>query len=100
MAWATEGPKSLPAASALLADTGAFGLGLFDFTVIIAATHSAALEFAQRNALNTADSHVQDIYVDVGTQAFRAGITLAVNERLVVRCKTAVDGDIQASIVS
>lgn len=101
MAWDTAGIVTDPAAAAILADTGALSLGLFDFTIIVYVNTAGRIELVHRNALNNADVKKQIIY-SLGTSEpiiFHFSQALALSERIVVRCRDGFTGDAQASIM-
>jgi hypothetical protein len=100
MSWVSEGIKSQPRASTILADTGAvIAAKTLNASVFTWATKTAYLELAQRDALNGSDVDAQRFDCQPGSERFDFNnIALGINERLVVRAQSDVDGDIQVSI--
>lgn len=101
MAWDTAGIVVDPAATEILADTGALSIGLFNFTVFIYANSFGRIELVQRNAANNADVKKQ-VILSLGTSeplCFQFSQVLSINERIIVRCKDGFTGDAQASIM-
>lgn len=101
MSWVSEGVKKQPLADAVLADTGAvLAATRVTPSVFMWATKPAYLVFAQRDALNQTDVETQRLDCDAGfSHVDFNSISLAINERLIVRAQADVDGDIQVSIV-
>ena len=101
MAWNTEGVANNPNSGDILADSGALSLGDHTFTILIwNDTGTAELEVAQRNATNNGDINVQRLVV-VGTNVvYPLPITTILNQRIVIRMRTNLSGNIQASLLS
>lgn len=98
--WASGGVKTNPASGAILADTGVLPGGESYYTVVVAATVTARLEFAVRDAANTSDVFMQTMpTVASGIQTL-ANIPIDVppGGRIVVRTATSVTGVVHASI--
>lgn len=101
MSWVSEGVLTQPLRGAVLADTGGVVAATkLTPTVFTWATKPAYLVFAQRDALNQTDVETQRLDCDAGfSHVDFNSISLAINERLVVRAQVDVDGDIQVSII-
>lgn len=99
MAWNTEGVKTNPLASEVLADTGALAASAKTFTLIIwEDTGGGEIEIAHRNALNADDVNVQRIALTGTTIIYPLPVTLLLNQRIIVRMRVALTGHIQASL--
>jgi len=84
--------QAAPAATVVLADSGALPAGLYIFECSVINQDDAAanfLDLVERNALNNADVSVFEIPVGAGPSGFVQTFikTLALNERLVLRLK-------------
>lgn len=100
MAWHTAGPLEDPSAGDVLADTGALGVGVSGFTILIDTTAGGYVDLVHRNALNTQDLHLQKLYISPGTPLpLGATLTLALNERLLLRVRDGLTGTIQGSFL-
>lgn len=101
MAWVSEGIITQPLAGMVLADTGGVVTAVrITPSVFTWATRTAHLVLAQRDAVNLNDIEFQRFDCDPGSNHMDFNsISLAINERLVVRAQADVDGDIQVSII-
>lgn len=101
--WATEGVKTDPNATTLLADTGQLAEGIYDFTILINSGQVSArhFELEHRNATNDANLKQQELgvgqYFAVPINIY--GYELATNQRLRVVVRTNFTGTVQASII-
>ena len=101
--WATEGIKTAPASNTVLADTGVLAAGPLPITILAWTTGGGWIDLAHRNALNTADVHVQRLFLTSNPQMpFVASIplVLVINERFVIRTATPWSGDVQVSLLA
>lgn len=98
MSWNTNDVLTNPGDDAILADTGALGVGSKDVTVLIDAPDGGVAYLEERNALNTATIHSQRFVLYNALTFLQLAITLGINERLRLRLESAITGTIQGSI--
>ena len=102
MAWATAGILSSPTEGTILADSGAQLASTTAFTILVVTQYAARVTFAWRNALNTADKQSQLIKTVSDSPTLMiglGGLTLLLNERVVLRAESDMIGEVQASLI-
>lgn len=100
MGWASNGTINNPVPGQIMADSGAIVLGLVTrFNVSLWGAMGGDFELALRNAANSADVSSQMLRLQKG-QYFNEEfpLTLAINQRIVVRAYDSMTGDFQAAI--
>lgn len=102
MSWATAGVLTSPAAGTILADSGAQLASTIPFNILITTQYAARVLIAYRNSANNADNKTQLVKTvsDSPTMLTNiGGITLLLNERLVIRAESDMIGEVQASLI-
>ncbi len=100
-AWAAGSVATNPSATDVLVTTGQLAAGDWLFSANMHSEAATTLQIAHRNAANSADLKAYDIPVPADTEIpiiIPIKIPMAKNERIVIRCKANVTGDVQASI--
>ena len=102
MSWATAGLLESPTAGTILADSGAQLASTTSFTILIVTQYAARVAFAWRNSTNTSDKASQLIKPVSDSPTLMiglGGLTLLVNERVVLRAESDMIGEVQASLI-
>src|SRR5258706_15272823 len=102
MPWATAGVLSSPTAGTILADSGALLASTFAFSILITTQYAARVLVVWRNSTNNADnkSHLIKTMSDSPIMMTgMGGLTLVLNERIVLRAESDMLGEVQASLI-
>lgn len=99
--WATGGVFSPPNDGDIIADTGAVGVAVTGFTVVLwTEGYDATFEIVLRNTLNTADVSKQLVRASYWTPTiYQLQTTAAIGQRIIVRTVGYPSGGFQASIM-
>jgi hypothetical protein len=98
MAWSTEGVITDPADDAILADSGALGVGVSQFGIIADIGGPSVLVIEHRNTANTANLSSQRLPMAYATVHFMMPFAPSLNERVRLRLETGFAGTAQGSI--
>lgn len=96
----TEGEKTNPTTSTVMADTGALPVGIYEFRIFFGATAAAHFQVQRRNAANDASvGDVPVIYAAAGqTGCYPFRLSLEVGERVRVMMDDNLTGGAACSI--
>jgi uncharacterized protein YaaQ len=98
--WVTGGIKTNPTTNTILADTGAIGGGGSTYTFVVAASAAVRIEIAVRDASNSVDVVVQNLFVPANGNLYVVmPVDVPPGGRIVMRNPVALTGSVQASIL-
>lgn len=98
MGWSSAGVVTDPSDDDILADTGALGVGVTQFGVIVDMVGGSTIVIEHRNTGNTANLHSQRVPVSYEKLYFTMPFAPGVNERVRLRVETGFTGTVQASL--
>lgn len=102
MPWATAGILSSPSAGTILADSGAQLAATAAFNILITTQYASRITVAWRNSANNADNKAHLIKTASDSPVMftgLGGLTLLLNERVVLRAESDILGEVQASLI-